>query len=144
MVVLPITPIIYEAWRGNVDLDVSEQSMRTPFFLFAILMYVVAFDVYLLTSCDIMAWLSAAYVTVTTGVMIATKWSKVSVHAAGVGGPSTALFFIYGVFAWPVLVIWVLVIWSRVYLRQHTFTQGIAGLILSIVITITTYLVVML
>jgi membrane-associated phospholipid phosphatase len=140
MVALPIAPIIYEAWRGKVDLDVSEQSMRAPFFLFAIFIYVIAFDLYLLASCDIMMWLSAAYVTVTTGVMIATRWSKVSVHAAGVGGPSTALFFIYGILAWPVILIWILVIWSRIYLHQHTFTQAVVGLILAILITFGTYL----
>ena len=143
MVILPVTPIIYGAWRGSVDLDVSEQAMRGRFFLYAIVFYTVAFDIYTLAFCDVMAWLSAAYITVTAGIMIATKWSKVSVHAAGVGGPGTALFFMYGILAWPVVIIWSLVVWSRVVLRQHSLTQSLSGLFLAIVITIITYLLLM-
>ncbi|MCK5152141.1 MAG: hypothetical protein KAQ65_09880 [Candidatus Thorarchaeota archaeon] len=143
MVILPVTPIIYEAWRGSVDLDVSEQAMRGRFFLYAIVFYTVAFDIYTLAFCDVMAWLSAAYITVTAGIMIATKWSKVSVHAAGVGGPGTALFFIYGILAWPVVIIWSLVVWSRVVLKQHSLTQSLSGLFLAIGITIITYLLLM-
>ncbi len=143
MVILPVTPIVYEARRGTVDLDVSEQAMRGKFFLYAIVFYVVAFDIYTLAFCDVMAWLSAAYITVTAGIMIATRWSKVSVHAAGVGGPGTALFFIYGILAWPVVLVWFLVIWSRVILRQHSLTQTLAGLFLAIVITMITYLLLM-
>ena len=48
MVILPVTPIIFEAWRGNVDLDVSSQNMRTQFFLFAILCYVISFSIFYL------------------------------------------------------------------------------------------------
>ncbi|MHA1908292.1 MAG: hypothetical protein ACW98Y_13420 [Candidatus Thorarchaeota archaeon] len=143
MVTLPVVPIVYAAWRGKVDLDVSEQAMRGRFFLYAIVFYVIAFDIYTIASCDVLAWLSAAYITVTAGVMMATKWSKVSVHTAGVGGPGTALFFIYGVLAWPVVLVWVLVVWSRVYLRQHSFLQALVGLILSILITMVTYFILM-
>lgn len=140
MVTLPVVPIVFEAWRGKVDLDVSERELRSRFFLYAIVFYVVAFDIYTITFCDIMAWLSASYITVTTGIMVATRWSKVSVHAAGVGGPGTALLFIYGFLAWPIIIVWSLVIWSRVYLRQHTTMQAVAGLLLSIIITTITYL----
>jgi membrane-associated phospholipid phosphatase len=143
MVTLPVVPIVYEAWRGKVDLDVSEQALRGKFFLYAIIFYVIAFDIYTVASCDVFAWLSAAYITVTTGVMIANKWSKISVHAAGVGGPGTALFFIYGLFAWPVILVWTLVVWSRVYLQQHSLKQALGGILLSIVITMVTYLILM-
>ncbi|MDF1540925.1 MAG: hypothetical protein P1Q69_18660, partial [Candidatus Thorarchaeota archaeon] len=106
MVIGPIIPIVYEAWRGKIDLDVSEQSMRTKFFLWAIACYLVAFAIYWFASCVVMAVLAAAYVTVTIGVMVATRWSKVSVHTAGVGGPGTAMFFVYGIYAFPVVLVW--------------------------------------
>ncbi len=141
MVILPITPIVIEAWRGNVDLDVSEQSMRGKFFLYAIGFYIISLVFYYFAQCTIMFWLSAAYITVTSGIMISTHWSKVSVHAAGVGGPSTALLIIYGVLAWPVIIVWTLVIWSRVFLHQHTLRQAVAGLTLAIIITLGTYVV---
>ncbi len=141
MVIGPILPIVYDAWRGKVDLDVSEQSMRTKFFLWAIVCYVIAFDIYWFASCTVMAVLAAAYITVTIGVMLATRRSKVSVHTAGVGGPGTAMFFVYGIYAFPVVFIWCAVLWSRVILRQHTVRQVLAGLLLSVVITIGTYLI---
>ncbi|MHA1904590.1 MAG: hypothetical protein ACXADL_03660 [Candidatus Thorarchaeota archaeon] len=139
MVVLPITPILYDAYKGRVDLDVSEQSMRTKFFLFAILCYALAYIAYWITQCDVMRLLSAAYFAVTLGIMIATLQSKVSVHSAGIGGPGTALLFVYGILATPVLLVWVVVVWARTELKQHTFLQSTAGLVIAILITIATY-----
>ncbi|MFW9953478.1 MAG: hypothetical protein ACFFD3_02915 [Candidatus Thorarchaeota archaeon] len=139
MVILPVSPIILEAKRGNVDLDVSEQAKRNRFFLAAIAFYVAAFDIYYVAACDVMAVFAAAYATVTTGIMIATRWSKVSVHAAGVGGPGTALLFIYGAMGLLVVAIWFLVIWARIILRQHSLQQSLLGLGLAILITIATY-----
>ncbi|MFW9845041.1 MAG: hypothetical protein ACFFEV_10730, partial [Candidatus Thorarchaeota archaeon] len=64
---------------------------------------------------------------------------KVSVHGAGIGGPGTALFFVYGIFALPVIIFWILVIWSRTVLKQHSLKQSIAGVALGIIITLFTY-----
>ena len=139
MVILPVSPIIVESWKGNVDLDVSVQEMRTRFFLYAILFYIIAFIVFLLMDCFVFMVLAAAYITVTTGVMIATWKSKVSVHGAGIGGPGTALIYIYGFFATPVILVWLLVIWARTTLKQHTLLQSILGVVFGIIITIITY-----
>jgi len=92
-----------------------------------------------LTDCRILAALSAAYFTVTSGVMIATLRTKVSVHGAGVGGPGTALLIVYGWEAWPVIILWTAVIWSRTVLKQHSLAQAIAGVVLGILITVPTY-----
>ena len=104
MVILPITPILYSAWHGKVDLDVSERESRTKFFIFSIICYIFAFIVYSLLDCIIMSALAAAYTTVTIGVTLASLKTKVSVHCAGVSGPGTALFFVYGWFALPVVI----------------------------------------
>ncbi|MHA2085408.1 MAG: hypothetical protein ACXAEB_13330 [Candidatus Thorarchaeota archaeon] len=141
MVVLPITPILYQANKGRIDLDVSEQSMRTKFFLFAIFCYTLAYIVYWIAQCDVMRLLSAAYFAVTLGIMIATLRSKVSVHSAGIGGPGTALIFVYGILAAPVLFVWAAVVWARTELKQHTFLQSTAGLVIAILITIATYII---
>ncbi len=139
MVILPISPIIYEASRGNIDLDVSEQKMRTKFFANAILFYCISFIIFGLLECHIMYTLSGAYIAVTSGVMVATLKTKVSVHGAGVAGPSTALIFIYGIIAAPVVLIWITVIWARTILQQHTLTQSIIGVLIGFVITWITY-----
>lgn len=139
MVILPITPILYSAKKGNVDLDVSEWENRTKFFLFTLPVYACAFLVYWQLDCVIMSALAAAYFTVTSGVTLANQKTKVSVHGAGIGGPGTALFFVFGWLAFPVVIVWILVIWSRTILKQHTLKQSIAGVLLGIIITFCTY-----
>ena len=139
MMILPIAPILYSAKRGSVDLDVSEWSSRTKYFLFSLPVYAGVFVIYTLLDCMVMSALAAAYFTVTSGVTIANLKSKVSVHGAGIGGPGTALFFVFGWAAFPVVIAWILVIWSRTILRQHTPMQSITGILLGIIITLCTY-----
>ena len=139
MVILPISPILYSARKGTVDLDVSDWESRTKFFLFSLPVYACAFIVYWLLGCIIMSALAAAYFTVTSGVTLANMKTKVSVHGAGIGGPGTALFFVFGWLALPVAIMWLLVIWSRTTLKQHTLIQSISGVLLGIVITFCTF-----
>ncbi len=140
MVILPIAPIVYEAWRGHVDLDVSARESRTRFFLFSMLCYFLAIAVYGFLGCYIMSALAAAYFAVTTGVMLVSlKW-KISVHGAGVGGPGTALIYVYGPIALLVIIVWILVIWARIILEQHTLEQSAGGVLLAFFITWFTYL----
>jgi membrane-associated phospholipid phosphatase len=139
MVILPITPILYSAKKGHVDLDVSEWESRTKFFLLSLPVYASAFLMYWILDCMIMSALSAAYFTVTSGVTIANQRTKVSVHGAGIGGPGTALFYVFGWYAIPVVFVWILVIWSRTILKQHTLKQSITGVMLGLVITLCTY-----
>jgi len=139
MVILPITPIIFAARRGTVDLDVSDWESSTKFFLFSLPIYASAFLVYLMLENVIMSSLAAAYFTVTSCVTLANQKSKVSVHGAGIGGPGTALFFVFGWIAFPVILVWILVIWSRTILEQHSLVQSIGGVMLGIVVVLCTY-----
>lgn len=139
MVILPIVPIVYEAWRGNVDLDVSARESRTKFFTFSMMCDILAFSVYSLFGCLIMSSLAAAYFAVTLGITIVSLRWKISVHGAGVGGPGTSLIYVYGPIALLVAIVWVSVIWSRITLKQHNLEQSLTGVLLAIVITMITY-----
>jgi membrane-associated phospholipid phosphatase len=139
MVILPPAPIVLEARKGNVDLDVSDRELRTKFFLFSMMCDVIAFVIYGYFDCLIMSTLAAAYFTVTFGVMLVSLKSKISVHGAGVGGPGMALIYVFGLPAFTVVIVWILVIYSRVILKQHSVGQSIAGVVLAIIITIFTY-----
>jgi membrane-associated phospholipid phosphatase len=141
MVILPVAPIVYEAWRGNIDLDISDQEKRVKFFGFALVCYFLASIVYWNVECEVMLVLALSYFTVTTGVMLATFESKVSVHVAGVSGPGTALLLIYGFLASPVIIVWLVVIWARLTLQQHSMKEVLTGLLLGICITFVTYTV---
>ncbi|UCE10402.1 MAG: hypothetical protein JSW61_00325 [Candidatus Thorarchaeota archaeon] len=140
MVILPVAPIMFSAWRGKIDLDVSARRMRPRFLLFAMMCYSLAYVVYWWTLCDVMRVLAAAYFTVTSGVLIGTLVTKISVHGAGVGGPGTALIYVYGPVALLIIVVWIAVVWSRTELRQHTMLQTVGGVVLAILITWLTYL----
>ncbi len=139
MVVLPLAPIVLSAWRGRTDLDVSDRSRRTAFFVFSILCYVVAYVVYWFFQCHVMQVLAAAYSAVTTATTIVTTRTKVSVHAVGVAGPSTAVIYMYGPIALPLLLLWLAVAWSRVVLKQHTYRQTFLGMVTGVVFTLVTY-----
>ncbi len=139
MVILPIVPIVFSAWRGRIDLDVSNRETRAKFFAFSLVCYALVYVILSVSECLILAVLSAAYFTVTTGVMIATIKTKVSVHGAGVGGPGTALLIVYGWTAWPIIILWTAVIWSRTALKQHNAMQAVVGVLLGILITAPTY-----
>ncbi len=141
MVILPIAPIVYEARKGNVDLDVSERESRTKFFVFSMICYIIAFVVYGYFGCHIMRILAAAYFSVTVGVLLVSFKSKISVHGAGVGGPGAALIYVYGPLALVVVFVWILVIYSRVILKQHSLEQSIAGVILAVTISWITYFI---
>ena len=141
MVILPIAPIVYEAWKGNVDLDVSVRESRTKFFAFSMMCDVIAFVVYGYFGCHIMSTLAAAYFSVTAGVLLVSCKSKISVHGAGVGGPGAALIYVYGPFALFVVFVWMLVIYSRVTLKQHSLKQSITGVILAVIISWITYFI---
>jgi membrane-associated phospholipid phosphatase len=139
MVILPISPIVLEAWRGNVDLDVSNRESRTKFFVFSMMCYVLAFVVYGYFRCHIMSTLAAAYFSVTFGVLLVSLRWKISVHGAGIGGPGAALIYVYGPIALSVIFVWAMVIYSRVTLKQHTLLQSIAGVLIAVIISWTTY-----
>ncbi len=139
MVILPIVPIVYSAWRGNVDLDVSAKESRTKFFIFSMMCDVLAYSVYGYFGCTIMSTLAATYFTVTLGVtLVSLRW-KISVHGAGIGGPGAALIYVYGAIAFLVAIIWILVICSRTTLKQHTLAQSVGGVLLAIIIAWITY-----
>lgn len=142
MVATPVLPILMQARRGKVDLDVSVREMRMRFFSFSLACYVAAYAVYWWYQCDIMRVLAAAYFGVTLGVMLATLRTKVSVHAAGVAGPGTALMYVYGMIATPVVILWIAVVWARTLLRQHTLAQSLGGILIGVAVTLTVYLMV--
>ncbi|RDE16325.1 MAG: hypothetical protein C4K47_01720 [Candidatus Thorarchaeota archaeon] len=139
MVVAPVSPIVIQAHRGKVDLDVSAREMRLRFFAFSLLCYVAAYVVYWWLQCDIMRVLAAAYFGVTSAVMITTLRTKISVHAAGVGGPGTALLFVYGMAALPVVILWIAVVWARTTLRQHSLAQSVGGILIGMAVTLAVY-----
>ncbi len=135
--VLPVTPVAYFARKGTTDIYVSKREMRTPFFLVALASYVFASAIFWVEQVKILFLLSIIYVCVTLAVMVTNLFWKISIHSAAIGGPATAIVYVFGAIATPLYALLIPVIWARVKLGAHTISQTIIGMVLSIAITLT-------
>ena len=131
---LPFLPVLYFYRKNVVDLDISKREMRTPFFIIATTFYSLAAVIFFATNTTIMFLLSVSYAFVTIILLLVNLFWKVSVHSAGVTGPIFALIFVFGFMVLPLSLIIILVSWSRIKLKKHTFTQTIMGSLIPIVV----------
>jgi len=135
----PFLPVFYFYKKNIVDLDISKREMRTPFFVMAAIFYSVAAAIFFITNTEIMFLLALSYAFVTIILLLVNRVWKVSVHSAGVTGPTFALIFVFGLMALPLSLLIVLVSWSRIKLKKHTFTQTFVGSLIPIVVGLTLY-----
>ncbi len=139
VVVLPISPVVVAYAMGKVDIWVSSRETRTFYFILAILTYFIGAVIFFYEKSISMYAISLTYAFVTLAVaLINLKW-KISVHTAGVSGPSTALVYVYGLVALSSIALIVLVIWSRAKLKAHTISQSIAGAMVAMFVTLGVY-----
>lgn len=136
---LPFLPVLYFYRKNVVDLYVSKKETRTPFFLIAIALYSFAAIIFFATSTKIMFLLALGYTFVTVILLVVNRFWKVSVHSAGVTGPIFALFFVFGIIVLPLSLIILLVSWSRIKLKKHTFRQTLVGTLIPIVVGFVVY-----
>jgi membrane-associated phospholipid phosphatase len=83
--------------------------------------------------------LALSHTIVTIILLLVNRFWKVSVHSAGVTGPIFALIFVFGIMVLPVSLIIVLVSWSRIRLKKHTFTQTLIGSLIPIIVGLVVY-----
>jgi membrane-associated phospholipid phosphatase len=135
----PFLPVLYFYRKNVVDLYVSKKETRTPFFLVAIALYSIAALIFFVTNTKIMFLLALGYTFVTIILLVVNKFWKVSVHSAGVTGPIFALIFVFGIIVIPLSLIILLVSWSRIKLKMHTFRQTLAGALIPIAVGFVLY-----
>jgi len=73
---------------------------------------------------------------VVLGLILVNIFFKASGHAAGVAGPVSALIYLYGLIATPLIALIPLTMWARVKAKGHTLSQTVVGTILSAAITV--------
>jgi len=135
----PFLPVLYFYRKKVVDLYVSKKEFRTPFFLIAIALYSMAAVIFFATNTKIMFLLALSYTFVTVILLLVNRFWKVSVHSAGVAGPVFALIFVFGVIVLPLSLLLVLVSWSRIRLKKHTFMQTLAGSLIPVAVGLVVY-----
>ncbi|MEM1848592.1 MAG: ZIP family metal transporter [Thermofilaceae archaeon] len=135
---LPLAPIVVGAARGEVDIFVTEREKRWKYYLFSIISYIIGIVYSLLRGYRIYAVITASYMLsaiVLAIVTVLAKW-KISVHAAGIAGPTTALAMVVGEEAVPLYLLLVPVSWARLELNAHTPSQLAAGALVALLSTL--------
>lgn len=112
---------------------------RMASFVFMLVSYPIGFVVLRLTDAPkIYEAIMVTYTLVTLGLLLlnlALRY-KASGHAAGVAGPVTALIYLYGLVAAPLLTLIPLVTLARLATRGHNLGQLAVGGLLSLLITV--------
>ena len=129
---IPFITVLFLKKTGKIsDLDASQKEQRFLPLLLGVLYAGSGFIVLnYLNAGDLVRGLMFCYMTNTIIIIVITKYWKISIHAAGVAGPLTALW-IHGVHS-PFVVIFIVSIlgWSRIILKAHNISQVFAGFIL--------------
>ncbi len=132
--VMPVLVVLACLRAGLVgDLCVSRREERSLPFMGAISSYMAgAYSLVLTKAPKEALGLMTCYAFI-TAIMLAINLSwKISIHAAGISGPTTCLVYALGPqMAWLYLLL-LPVCWSRVRLGQHDVKQVLAGSLLPI------------
>lgn len=133
----PLVLVYILSKRGIIpDYYASERETRTiPFFGAALSYLLGALILSSLVAPIIVVALMLCYgVNTFVMMLINLKW-KISIHASGITGPATFLFYTFGMIAIPFFLLVLPVGWARLRLRAHTPAQILAGALLTIAIT---------
>jgi hypothetical protein len=136
--ILPMVVIYVMFRRGTIsDIYASERQSRLTPFLGAIVCYAVGLAALIsLGSPFIMVSLMACYLGNTLAMaLISTGW-KISIHAAGIAGPSVFLIRQIDVGLWPFSLLTIPICWARWRLKAHSVGQLAAGVALTAAMTL--------
>lgn len=145
--ILPLTAIMVLIKRGTItDIYITDHRQRTMPYLYAIVGF--AFWSYLLIFtlqaplCINVVAIGATIALIL--VMVINRWWKISAHLTGMGGLLGGILSyclaITAVPTWSTLCIWLILtlilIYARLWLKAHTPTQVVAGWLLGLCCTL--------
>lgn len=137
LTVLPLLSILVFVRKGEVDIFVSEREKRWKYYLLSIFSYLVGLTYMLWRGYSVYATICLAYALsagALAAITAAFRW-KISVHTAGIAGPTTALVYALGPEYTPLFLLLVPVAWARYELKAHTIGQLAAGALVAAVVT---------
>ncbi|RLG51977.1 MAG: hypothetical protein DRN96_03930 [Thermoproteota archaeon] len=135
---LPVAPVVASAASGRTDLNVSRREERPWYLAAALASYLVALA--LLDEVQPLARLARAYFMVTLGVLAASLRVKVSIHVAGLVGPTIALAIEAGAAHLLLLLLLPVVWWARLKLRAHSSRELALGAAIAALLTALSYM----
>jgi len=118
------------------DFNVSERKERTRPFVGAAASYLAGGGVLLLMKAPIIIIaLMLCYAGNTVIMLLITLRWKISIHASGVAGPTTALVYSIGTWAAVFFILLIPVGWARMQLKAHTPWQILVGALVTAIAT---------
>ncbi|MGZ7107939.1 MAG: PAP2 family protein [Methanobacterium sp.] len=139
-----VMPILLVFWwlRGKngeeveIDMDIPKRTDRNYPLLLVILSYAIGVIIlYLINAPSITTILMFCYFSNTLIVFFINLYWKISIHSLGAAGPAAALIYVFGAPGILYMLIIPLVMWSRVYLKEHTVSQVVMGALLGFLAT---------
>ena len=138
---IPLAYLVIGLRRGWVsDLEMTQRSERPRFILISLSSDILALLVLrILHGPHLLNVIVLTYFCLAITMLTISRFWKISLHMAGVGGFSTALLYVFGApMLWAFLSL-PLVAWARLHRRKHTPAQLVAGAITGILVTILTF-----
>ena len=134
---IPLVMMYQLTKRGLIsDFNVSVRQERAGPFVGAAASYLAGGAVLLLFRAPtIIIALMLCYAGNTAIMLFITLRWKISIHASGVAGPTTALIYSIGTWAVVFFILLIPVGWARVQLKAHTPWQIFAGALVAAIAT---------
>ncbi|OGT25007.1 MAG: hypothetical protein A2Z17_07715 [Gammaproteobacteria bacterium RBG_16_66_13] len=137
LTVVPALSLLFYIPRRNEPWALTERRQRVMSFVFMAVSYPIGFAALRLVHApSVFEAVLLTYVIVVLGLILVNLFFKASGHAAGVAGPVSALIYLYGLVATPLIALIPLTMWARLRAQGHTLSQTIVGALLSAAITV--------
>jgi membrane-associated phospholipid phosphatase len=137
LTVVPALSLLFYIPRRHEPWASTERRQRVMSFVLMAVSYPLGFvALKLVHAPQVFEAVLLTYVIVVLGLILVNLFFKASGHAAGVAGPVSALIYLYGLIATPLIALIPLTMWARVRARGHTLAQTIVGALLSAAITV--------
>lgn len=135
-VLVPSTAAYIWIKDKKLEMDMPNREDRLYPLLCTIISYLLGvITLFTINAPSIITVLMFCYFTNTLLVLIISSFWKISIHTVGVAGPAVFLIYVFGYPGLIFLPLIPIVMWSRLFLKRHTFNQVIAGAILGFVST---------
>lgn len=135
---VPIIYFVIMRSKGKIDdNDAQVKEQRTSPYLFGIFLTIIAIllSVYLVNNRIItIAWI--AYLICSVILVIVNKSWKISAHAMGTAIPLGIILFYSNLLSLTLVIILILVGWSRIKLKMHNLNQVLAGSFLGVIVPV--------
>jgi len=145
IITLAIAPLLIPtlwALRHGIEWDYPEKKHRFKPFILVILNYLFSVVFFAMYWPGYPLFLSLAYLMNSIVAILLNLWTKVSLHTIGVVGPALTLYYL-GLYIDSIilLIIALIVMYSRYVLRRHSITQLLLGFITAVTTTTLSWII---